>query len=123
MIIAICIVTFFLLALWTLGAWGLASLLQADAGWVDALQRWLYDAPWRETLDAWLPGWSMATQALLDALQALLAWLGGAAPWLVWIGWGLGALVLLALGALLAFIAWLVRRDTAPAKAHAGAAG
>lgn len=123
MIVAIWIVTLLLLALWTLLAWAAAALLQSDAAWIDTLQRWLFDAPWRETLEAWLPGWSMTMQAMLDALQALLVWLGAAAPWLVWVAWGLGALSLLGLGALLSFVVVLVRRDTAASRAQAGAPG
>ena len=115
MIAAIWITTLLLLAAWTLAAWAMSTLLQGDAGWVDTLQRWLFDAPWREALEVWLPGWSMTLQSLLDALQTLLAWLGGAAPWLVWIAWGLGALPLIGLAALLHVIVVLVRRDRAAA--------
>lgn len=121
MIAAIWIVTLLLLGAWTLLAWVLGRLLQGDASWIDTLQRWLFDAPWRETLEAWMPGWSMTMQALLDALQSLLAWLGGAAPWLLWIVWALGALPLLGLAALLHVIVVLVRRDTAPSGPAPGA--
>ena len=114
MLIAVWILTLLMLALWTLGAWALAALLGADAGWVDRVQAWLFDAPWRAALDAWVPGWTMATQAALDALQSLLVWLGGTAPWLVWGAWGLGAVALLAMGGVLSLIVVLVRRGTAP---------
>ncbi|MCZ2440778.1 MAG: DUF4349 domain-containing protein [Burkholderiales bacterium] len=122
MIAVIWITTLLLLGAWTLFAWALSTLLRGDAAWIDTLQRWLFDAPWREALDGWLPGWSMTLQALLDALQTLLVWLGAAAPWLVWLAWGLGALPLLGLGALLHVIVVLVRRDRAADNPGAGAA-
>lgn len=92
----------------------MAVLLGGDAGWIDRLQAWLLDAPWRETVDGWWPGWMMATQALLDALQALLQWLGGVAPWLVWLVWGVGAFGFALMGALLTLVVVLVRRRTPP---------
>lgn len=121
MITIIWITTLLLLGAWTLLAWGLSVLLRGDAAWIDTLQRWFFEAPWRETLEAWIPGWSMTLQALLDTLQTLLVWLGGAAPWLVWLAWGLGALPLLGLGALLHVIVVLVRRDRAAVPPPPGA--
>ena len=112
MIIAIWIVTLLLVGLWTLGAWGMAALLGADTGWIDRVQMWLVDAPFGDWLDAWVPGWMMATQATLDAAQALLQWLGGVAPWLVWVLWAAGTLGLLLLGGLLILIVVLVRKST-----------
>ncbi|HNU12251.1 MAG TPA: hypothetical protein PKJ45_12965 [Rubrivivax sp.] len=123
MIVAIWITMLLLLGVWTLMAWGLATLVQGDASWIDTLQAWLFDAPWRETLEGWMPGWSMTMQALLDALQTLLTWLGSTAPWLVWIAWGVGTFSLLALGAVLHFIVVLVRRSTAPPKAPPATGG
>lgn len=122
MIIAIWIVILLLVGLWTLGAWAMAALLGADAGWVDRVQMWLVDAPFGDWLDAWVPGWMMATQAMLDALQALLVWLGGATPWLVGVVWLFGALALLGLGAVLTLIVALIRRSTSAPRPPAAAA-
>jgi hypothetical protein len=122
MIIAIWIFTLLLVGLWSLAAWGLAALLGTDAGWVDRIQMWLVDAPFGDWLDAWVPGWMMATQAMLDALQALLAWLGGATPWLVGVVWLFGALGLLGLGGVLTLIVALVRRAMPPTQPPAAAA-
>jgi hypothetical protein len=122
MIIAIWIFTLLLIGLWTLAAWGLAALLGTDGAWIDRLQAWLFSAPWRELVDAWWPGWMMATQAMLDALQALLAWLGGLASWLVWLVWGVGALGFALMGGLLTLVVVLVRRSTAPPAPAAQAA-
>lgn len=122
MIVAIWFAILLLLGLWTLGAWALASLLGGDSGWVDRVQMWLVNAPFGDWLDLWLPGWMMAVQASLDALQDLLAWMGGAVPLLVWGVWALGALALLALAGALTLLVRLVRRSTAPAPRSAPAA-
>jgi hypothetical protein len=119
--VAIWILMLLLIGLWSLAAWGLAALLGMDAGWVDRVQGWLVDWPPGDWLDLWVPGWMMAMQASLDALQAVLAWLGGAAPILVWGLWSLGLLMLVGLGALLSLIVVLVRRSTAPSPPPAAA--
>ena len=122
--IAIWILMLLLIGLWSLAAWGLAALLGMDAGWVDRVQAWLVDWPPGDWLDLWVPGWMMATQAFLDALQSVLSWLGGAAPiivWGLWGLWGLGLLMLVGLGALLSLIVVLVRRSTAPSSPPATA--
>jgi hypothetical protein len=121
MLAAVWILILLLLGLWTLGAWGLAALLGGDAGWIDRLQAWLFSAPWREAVDAWWPGWMMATQALLDALQAMLQWLGGVAPWVVWLLWGVGAAGFALLGGLLTLVVVGVRRSSASAARTASA--
>lgn len=112
MIVAVWIFTLLLVGLWTLGAWGMATLLGADAGWVDRMQAWLFDLPWRASVEAWWPGWMMAVQATLDAVQALLQWLGGVAPWLVWVLWAVGAGALLLMGGVLTLIVVLLRKST-----------
>jgi len=120
--VAIWILMLLLIGLWSLAAWGLAALLGMDAGWVDRVQAWLVDWPAGDWLDPWVPGWMMAVQASLDMLQSVLAWLGGAAPILVWGLWGLGLLMLVGLGALLSLIVVLVRRGTAPSTRPAASA-
>lgn len=114
MIIAIWIVTLLLVGLWSLAAWGLASLLAIDGAWVTQLEPWLMRMPFGGWLETWFPDWLAAATALLDALQALLAWMGGAAPVLVWLLWGAVSLVLLALAALLTLVVVLVRRNMPP---------
>lgn len=95
---------------WTLGAWVLAELAQwsvqtmssAEAG--RAAQAVL-QAPLPPWLGVWIdPAWlellRSQLQWLIEAGQAIMPAVGAVAGWivpLVWIGWGLGMLTLLAL--------------------------
>lgn len=67
---------------WSLPAWLLAWLPMST---LTALQAWM---------TAWLADWATLLEPVLTQLPALLAW---AAP-LIWLGWGLGAVVLLMTG-------------------------
>lgn len=115
--LAIWIITVLLVGLWTLGAWGLSSLLALDPGWVGQIQPWLAKAPFGGWLESWFPDWLQVAQALLEALRAGLAWLGGAAPVLVWVVWGGGALLMLLLAGALSLLVALIRRSTPPSPA------
>ena len=48
-----------------------------------------------------MPGWQPLMRASVDAMQAMLGWLGGAAPWMIGGVWVFGALCVLAAAALL----------------------
>jgi hypothetical protein len=114
--IAIWIVTLLVVGLWTLGAWGLSSLLSLDGAWVAQIDPWLARLPFAGWLEGWFPQWLQFAHALLDGLQALLSWLGGAAPVLVWALWGGGVVVLLLLAAGLSLLIALIRRSMPPAQ-------
>jgi len=105
------------LLLWTLLAWGVHALLQLTPGWAAELKPWLAELPLHEALERWLPGWQGLAEALLDLTQALLALLsslvGAYAPWLVWGGWALGALLMLGFAGLLHAV---VRAATRPSE-------
>ncbi len=106
--------------LWTGGAWAGAALVQWSADLVSsgqALDLGRALASW--PMPAWLTAFvdlSLVHAALdavvwgLEALQAVAPWAAGAVGWLVpvvWAGWALGLLALLALAA---GLHWLVRR-------------
>lgn len=110
MIIAIWIVTVVLLGLWTLAAWGLASLVGVAGVSLDGLGPLLAKAPFAGTLEAWWPSWQEWVLRALDWLQAVLQWLGAAAPVLVWATWFFGALALLLLAGALSLLVALLRR-------------
>jgi hypothetical protein len=118
MIVAVWILAACLLALWTLGTWGLHSLLTMDpawlAGWPERFGAWLETLPWADRIDLVWPGWQSMLRLAADVTQSLLGWLGEGALWIVWTLWGLGALALL-IGA--AMVAWLIgyaKRHSAP---------
>jgi hypothetical protein len=124
-----------LLALWSLGAWAVhaitawtvsqAGTLAGGAGAAQDLRlpEWL--APWMPPeLAAALE--SMAA-ALGPAIETLLGWapaLEGGLSVAIWVIWGLGSAMLVALGFVAtALVAVLRRRASAPATASARAAG
>jgi hypothetical protein len=88
----------FLLALWTLSAWGLHVLFGLDPAWVGDAGRAIQQIPFGPTLDAWLPGWQAMLEAFGGATQALLGALGGVAIVVVWATWAFGALLLVGAG-------------------------
>ena len=109
------------LALWTLLAWGVASLFGIDLGTVGDLRPVLDGLPFVWVLDAGLPGWRELLLAMLQLAQALLAWAGGAGVVVVWIGWGLGATVIVGAAALLSLAVVLLRRGARAAVPPAAA--
>ncbi|WP_164963202.1 hypothetical protein [Rubrivivax sp. JA1026] len=111
MIAFIWIVAALLLALWSLGAWGLHTLLLADAGWVGDLSELIDRVPYADVIDRWFPGWQGLMHALLDLAQSTLGLLGTAAPLIVWSAWAVGALGLALVGGFLTLVVVLLRRD------------
>ena len=97
-------------AFWTLGAWVLAELVQwsvqamasAEASRATGA---VLQAPLPPWLGVWIdPAWlellRSQAQWLIEAAQAILPAAGALVGWivpLVWVGWGLGMLTLLAL--------------------------
>ena len=121
-------VVFSLLVLWSLAAWVFHSLavwtvsnagaLAAGSGAIEALSVPAWLAPWvpdelTVALNAMIP-------ALMPALEGLLAWvpaLSGGITIAVWTVWGIGVVILIVLGILVAgLISLLRRRGFVPAK-------
>ena len=103
MVIAVWILTLFSCVLWSLGAWGLHTLLSLDTARVADLKPLIDQLPERlpyaGIIDAWLPGWRDLLKLGVDLMQTVLGWIGSAAPAVVWTVWGLGTLLLLGLAA------------------------
>lgn len=114
--------TLFALALWSLTAWGLHSLLTLDPGWLDDIDLLIARMPYAATIDLWFPGWQELLRLSVGLAQALLTWIGGAAPWIVWIVWTVGTVILLLLAGGVSLLMRLLRRKAgeapAPAPAH-----
>ncbi len=110
---------------WSLACWALHQLVTGpdwqalgDGAWLDWLTQW--------RIPVWLADWLP-----LGAIGELQAWLTMLAPWveagvtnapgllgwlapLVWVGWGLGLLVLVLLGVVGSVVVAVVRRAVAP---------
>ena len=109
------------LGLWSLLAWGVATLLGLDPSWVTDAGGLLQKVPYGEVIEDWVPGWQALLVATFEMTRALLGWLGGFGQVLVWVVWAAGAGVVVLCAALLSGLVALVRRSSAPAKpAHPG---
>ena len=117
--IAIWIIAALALASWSLLAWGAAALLGLDPGWVGTLHPRVESMPGAAWLSIWVPGWQALAKALLDLAQALLAWVGSGAAYIVWGLWGLGALGIVGIGAVLSLIVKLMQKVATPAAQNA----
>jgi len=113
--IAIWIFTAIAIGLWTLLAYATATLVGLAGGMSGMPSEWyaliaqIPGAPW---LDLWLPGWREAVVFSAQALGAVLGWLGGAAPVIVWVAWGLGTAFMVLCAALLSGVVAVIRRTT-----------
>lgn len=112
--LAIWIITAFIVALWSLLAWGLAALIGTGPSWVTDLGPLMDRIPYGDLLDLWVPGWKTMLRALLDVSQTSLSWLGTHGGWLVGLIWGTGTLLLVGLAAVLSLIVALVNKQTRP---------
>jgi hypothetical protein len=118
--IVIWIFTLLGLAVWSLLAWGLHALLVMDPDWIDDVEALIRNVPYANVIDRWFPGWQDLLHATMDLAQTVLGWVGSNAPLVVWIVWGIGALLLLAAGGLLSLIVCLLtekKKPTGPAAA------
>jgi hypothetical protein len=104
------------LGLWSLLAWGVATLLGLDPSWVTDAGGLLQQVPYGEVIDAWVPGWQALLVASFELARSLLGWLGGFGQVLVWVLWALGAGVVLLCAGLLSLLVVVIRRSTASAK-------
>lgn len=121
MIAAIWIITLVLLGLWALVGWALHALLASGVAWVGDLKPLLDRIPFAAWIEQWVPGWQDAIRLALDLMQAMLGWLGGAAPVLVWVVWGIGTVLLLGFSLLLTLVVALVQKNSPPSPAKATA--
>lgn len=108
------ITTALLLACWTLLAWASAWLLGLDPAWITDLAARLRELPMAATLDMWMPGWDGLLTSLMSLLQTLLAGFGQVGVALVWVLWGVGALLLLGAAALGSGLVKMLRRGAPP---------
>ncbi len=115
------LVVFSLLALWSLAAWAFhavaawtaanAGVLTSGSGAIDALRLPDWLAPWIPSeLAAAL---TSMLSALTPAIETLLGWapaLAGGLSVAVWVVWGIGSALLIALGLLLSAMIAVLRR-------------
>jgi hypothetical protein len=106
--IAIWLFTFISLVLWSLLSWGLHSLLSIDPKWVEDVEALVKNVPYAEVIQRWFPGWQEMLGLAMDLAQTVLGWVGSNAPLVAWIVWGIGALVLLGVGAVLSLLVCLL---------------
>lgn len=109
MLIAIWTLTFIGLALWSLAAWALHTLLAVDPNWVWDVTALVRAMPYADVIDRWFPGWRELLGVLMEVTALVLGWVGTNAPLVAWIVWAVGALALLAGGGLLTLIVCLLR--------------
>ena len=111
--IAIWILAALALGLWSLLAWGTATLLGLDPSWVADLKPLVDQIPYAAVIDTWLPGWREMLLVVLDFTRWLLGWAGGAGQVLVWVLWGVGALLIAGAAGVLSLVVALVRKSSA----------
>jgi hypothetical protein len=114
MLALIWILTFVGLALWSLAAWGLHTLLTIDPGWIEDVDALIRQVPYADAIERWFPGWQQMVSAAMDLAQLVLGWVGSNAPLVAWIVWGIGALGLLGLGGVLTLMVCLLREKKVP---------
>ena len=110
MIIAIWVIALLGIALWTLAAWGVHSVLTIDPTRLQDLKPLIHQIPFGETIDQWIPGWRALLAVAVDLTQQALGWVGDAAPWLVWVVWGLGTGTTLIVAAIVSLAVVLIRK-------------
>lgn len=110
MLIAIWVLALLGIGLWTLTAWGLNALLTIDPSRLQDLKPLIHEIPFGETIDQWVPGWRALLAVAVDLTQTAVAWIGHAAPWLVWALWGVGTAGMLLLAGIVSLAVVLIRR-------------
>ena len=116
MMIALWIFTLFMLGLWSLIAWGLHALLTLDAARLGDLKPLIDQIPYGQVISQWIPGWQDLLRMTIDLTQIVLAWVGSAAPVVVWVVWGFGTMVILVIAALLSLLIKVMRRSSPPTR-------
>jgi hypothetical protein len=114
MLIAVWLIALVVLGLWTLGAWGLHTLLVALPNDWSGLAVWVEKLPANPWLENFFPGWQSMLTWVLKLAESALSWAGGAADvmgWAVWLIWGVGALFVLGCAVVGSLIVALVRKS------------
>ena len=108
--IALWLLTLLAVGLWSLTAWGLHAVLTLNPASLSDLKPLVAQIPHADLIGQWIPGWQEMLMATLDMTQVLLGWVGGAAPIIVWVLWGLGVAVMVGLALVLSLLIRLLRR-------------
>ena len=116
--IAIWLITAIVLALWSLAGWGLYHLVDSGVQLIGDLKPLIDRIPYAAIVEQWIPGWQDMLKLMLDLVQSLLGWLGGAAPLLVWLLWAAGTGLLLVIAGVLSLAVALIRKSMPPQRPH-----
>jgi hypothetical protein len=111
MLIALWIVTFIAIALWSLFSWGLHALATTYSPLQWNVQALIDRIPYAETIGLWFPGWQDLLRTALDLLQTGFASVGNAAPTAVWVLWAAGVVFMLVASGLITLIGRLLARQ------------
>lgn len=112
--IAIWLITALVLAVWSLAGWGLYQLVASGVELLGELKPLIDQIPYAAIIERWVPGWQDLLKLMLDLTQSLLSWLGGAAPLLVGVVWGLGSVLVLIIAGVLSLAVALIRKSMPP---------
>lgn len=111
MLLIVWILAMVALALWSLGAWAVHALLAAAPGWVGDPAAAIAGMPVAVWLEQWVPGWQEMLRLSFELMQSALSWTHSAAPWIVWLLWGMGAAgIAITAGLLSMLIVWWRRK-------------
>lgn len=118
-------VVFALFALWSFAAWAFHSVavwmmanagsLSGGAGAIESLQLPVWLAPWVPS--EYVSSVTLVISSVMPAIQTALEWapaMAGGLAMAVWIVWGIGAFVLIALGLLATGLIAMVSRKISP---------
>ena len=114
MLIVIWLIALVALGAWSLGAWGLSTLIAGIPNDWSGLAAWIEKLPPNPWLENFFPGWQGLLTGLATVTETALSWAGGAADvmrWTVWILWGLGTFVLLVCAVLGSLLVTWVRKN------------
>jgi hypothetical protein len=103
-------------AVWSAMAWGLYKLLSLEPTWAADARGVIERLPYGDAIDRWWPGWREAAQIALEVTQSALGFVGGAAPVVAGVAWGLGLLLIVGTALVCSLIVWLLRERKPPAR-------
>jgi len=119
--IAIWLITAFFFGLWTVLAWGVATVLGIDPNWVGDLKPLFAKLPFGGLLETWIPNWLAYVNTGIELTRVVLGWLGSTGTWLVWAVWGVGTFLLLTVAAILSLVVASVAKLPVAGKRSASA--
>ncbi len=115
MLVLIWVVAATLLVFWSVGGWLLHLLLTQGPALLAALPGWIDKLPYPALLERWLPDWKALLTTAAQAVQTVAGWAGDLGVVIVWVVWGFGVLLVLALAGLLTVAVRHVPRPAPPA--------